>query len=206
MTEPTRPAFDPETRQWLAGLRAEGRERESTNARLYADLLRVARIEARGRGAARGICGPELDDLAHHAAADAMMTIMRKLDEFRGESQFTTWAHRFVALDVIHKVGRHFWRRATVQLDTDEPTALSPPADDPERTAEWRALADAVRRSLDEDLTAHQRSAFVALVLHGGTAESVAEQLGANRNAVYKVVFDARRKIRTRLAADGLLG
>jgi RNA polymerase sigma-70 factor (ECF subfamily) len=205
MTNPTPPDLDSETQEWLIGLRAGGPHQERTNARLYADLLRVARIEAIGRGLAKGIGGPELEDLAHQAAADSMMVILRKLDEFRGESRFTTWAHRFVALDVTHKVGRHPWRHPTVPLEFEDLTMLSATTDDPQEVADWRALVDVVRDSLDQDLTSRQRSAFVALVVNGVSPGRLAEQTAANRNAVYKMVFDARQKIRTRLTTEGIL-
>jgi RNA polymerase sigma-70 factor (ECF subfamily) len=165
----------------------------------------VARIEAAGRALPRGITGPDLDDLAHQAAADSMMVIMRKLGEFRGESKFTTWAHRFVALDVTQKVGRHYSRRPTVSLELEELTAVSPATDDPQQIVDWRELADVVSRSLAEDLTSRQRSAFIALVVKGMAADFLAEQTGANRNALYKMIFDSRRKIRNRLIIEGVL-
>jgi len=206
MTRSTHAGFDPDTQKWLVGLRADGRKRDRMTALLYDDLLRVAHIEVRQRGTGRGITGPELDDLAHQAAADAMMAVISRLDEFRGESKFTTWAHRFVALDVMHKLGRHFWLRPFVPLENDEIAGPGPATEDPEEMVQWRALLEGVRRALDQDLTARQRSAFVELVWHGNTPEGLARQLGTNRNAIHKMVFDARRRIRTRLAADGLLG
>jgi RNA polymerase sigma-70 factor (ECF subfamily) len=205
MTMTTPPDLDSETQEWLIGLRAGGPQQERTNARLYADLLRVARIEAIGRGLAKGIAGPELEDLAHQAAADSMMIILRKLDEFRGESRFTTWAHRFVALDVTHKVGRHPWRHPTVPLEFEDLTMISGPIDDPQEVAQWRAVVDVVRDSLEKDLTSRQRSAFVALVFGGVNPRQLAEQTDGKRNAIYKMVFDARQKIRIRLAAEGIL-
>jgi RNA polymerase sigma-70 factor (ECF subfamily) len=206
MTRATDSGFDPDTQQWLVGLRADGRERDRMTALLYGDLVRVAHIEVLQRGAGRGITGPELDDLAHQAAADALMAVVRRLDEFRGECKFTTWAHRFVALDVMHKLGRHFWRRPFVPLENDEIAGPGPAIDDPEEMVQWRALSDGVRRALEQNLTARQRSAFVELVWYGNTPEGLARQLGTNRNAIYKMVCDARHRIRRRLTADGLLG
>jgi RNA polymerase sigma-70 factor (ECF subfamily) len=134
-----------------------------------------------------------------------MMAIISKLDDFRGESKFTTWAYRFVALDVMHKLGRHFWLRPVVPLENAEAAGVGPATEDPEQVVRWRALLKGVSRAVDQDLTARQRSAFVELVWHGNTAEGLARQRGTNRDAVYKLVFDARRKIRARLTADGLL-
>ena len=63
------------------------------------------------------IGGPELDDLAHQACADAMLAITAKLDQFRHESRFTTWAYRFVILEVSNKLGRHFWNAHDVSIE-----------------------------------------------------------------------------------------
>jgi RNA polymerase sigma-70 factor, ECF subfamily len=81
-------------------------------------LLRVARAEVRRRGGQLRISGPELDDLAHQAAADAVVAIIAKIGEFRGESRFTTWAYKFVIFEVSGKIGRHFWRQPQVPMDT----------------------------------------------------------------------------------------
>jgi RNA polymerase sigma-70 factor (ECF subfamily) len=82
---------------------------------------------------------------------------------------------------------------------------VSPATDDPQQIVDWRELADVVSRSLAEDLTSRQRSAFIALVVKGMAADFLAEQTGANRNALYKMIFDSRRKIRNRLIIEGVL-
>jgi RNA polymerase sigma-70 factor (ECF subfamily) len=83
-------------------------------------LVRIARAEVRRRGPRVQIVGPELDDLAYRAAADALLAITDKLGQFRGESRFTTWAHKFVIFEVSAKIGRHFWRQPGVPLDTED--------------------------------------------------------------------------------------
>jgi RNA polymerase sigma-70 factor, ECF subfamily len=77
--------------EWVRALSGGRVEREDATARLHEMLLRVARAEARRRGGQLRISGPELDDLAHQAAADAVLAIIAKIGEFRGESRFTTW-------------------------------------------------------------------------------------------------------------------
>ena len=103
--------LDPESAEWLRTLGVTGREQHAAHARLHSLLLRIARSEIRRRGTSLPISGPDLDDLAHHAAADAMLAITGKLETFRGESRFTTWAYRFVILEVSAKIGRHLWHR-----------------------------------------------------------------------------------------------
>jgi RNA polymerase sigma-70 factor, ECF subfamily len=150
--------------------------------------------------------GRELDDLATQAADDATYAVLAKVDQFRGESRFTTWAYRFVVLEVSHKLGRHFWRQPRAEL-TDEdwqrlPDALGAP---PDHQVEVRELAHAVRRAVDE-LTDHQRRVFVSVVLQGVPLDALAVRDDTTRNALYKTLFDARRKIRAHLVANGYLG
>src|SRR5579859_3702927 len=102
---------------WIGGLGASGPAYDETVASLHDLLLRVARAELGRRRAQLPLAGPELDDLAHQAAADAVVAVVRKVGEFRGESRFTTWACKFAIFEVSTKVGRHFWQRPTVAMD-----------------------------------------------------------------------------------------
>ncbi len=199
-------ALDPESADWLDALDADGGDAEAACARLHELLLRVARGEVRRRGPAAGIDGPELDDLAHQAAADALVAIRRKLPEFRGESRFTTWAYRFVIFEVSTKIGRHFWRRPHTRLDSEDWSRLPDRFGlDPERESEWRDLLAALRHAVDEVLTARQRQVFVAVVLNGIPGDALMHELGTTRNAIYKNLYDARRKLRAELVNAGHL-
>jgi hypothetical protein len=110
-------APDAESAQWVSALSGCGDERDHAVARLHEALLRVARAELARRAGQLRISGPELDDLAFQAAADA---VVAKVGQFRGESRFTTWAYRFVILEVSAKVGRHFWGQPHVPMDTGD--------------------------------------------------------------------------------------
>jgi RNA polymerase sigma-70 factor, ECF subfamily len=199
-------APDAESVEWVRSLRRGGAEGDAGLERLHGLLLRVARSELRRRNSRKLIAGPELDDLAHQACADAMVAITAKLDQFRHESRFTTWAYRFVILEVSNKLGRHFWRSPDVSIDEEDwdrlPGAFGL---DPQRRAEWQELIDALRRAIDETLTPHQRRLFVAIVLNGVPVDALALELGSNRNAIYKALFDARRKLRQTLVANGYM-
>src|SRR5579859_5191582 len=98
--------LDPESAEWLRVLGGAGPRREAALARLHAMLLRIAQREARRRGPRLLIAGPELEDLACQAAADALMAITGKLGQFRGESRFTTWACKFAIFEVSAKIGQ----------------------------------------------------------------------------------------------------
>jgi len=202
----TVPRLDPDSAAWLADLAGPGPQQEAALARLHAMLVRIARREAARRAPRLQLAGPELDDLADQAAADALLAITGKLGQFRGGSRFTTWAYKFVILEVSAKIGRHFWRRPGVRMDAEDWDRL--PASlgfDPAQEAEWRDLLAALRRAVDEELTARQRRVFVALVLAGVPLDALVIELESSRNAIYKTMFDARRKLRAALAANGYL-
>ena len=191
---------------WVAALQGPGAERDDAVARLHETLLRGARSELHRRHGQLNVSGPELDDLAHQAAADAMLAIMAKLDQFRGESKFTTWAYKFVMFEVSAKVGRHFWRTPPVALTTEDWDRLPDRFGfDPAGESERRDFVRAVHRAVQQDLTEHQRQVFVALVLDSVPLDALAEKLGSSRNAIYKTMFDARRKLRASLVANGYM-
>jgi RNA polymerase sigma-70 factor (ECF subfamily) len=199
--------LDPESAGWLSALTGTGAEREAALERLHGLLVRIARGEVARRGPRLQITGPELDDLAYQAAADALVAITAKLRQFRGESRFTTWAYKFVIFEVSAKLGRHFWRRPHLPLDTQHWDRLPDRFGfDPAQQSEWRDLVAALRRAVDEELTARQREVFVAVVVNEVPLDALAARLGSNRNAIYKMMFDARRKLRAALAASGHLG
>ncbi len=191
---------------WVRSLSSTGAVRDEAVSRLHSLLVGIARGEVHRRRSTLRLAGPELDDIAHQAAADALMAITGKLGDFRGESRFTTWAYRFVVLEVSSKIGRHFWRHPPVAMADEDWDRLPDRLGlDPHREAQSRELADAVRRAVDAALTPHQRRVFVTIVLDGIPLDAVALDLGCTRNAIYKTMFDARRRLRAELVAGGLL-
>ena len=198
--------LDPESAEWLRVLAVAGPQRQAALARLHGNLLRIAQREVRRRAQPLRITGPEVEDLAYQAAADALMAITGKLGQFRGESRFTTWAYRFVIFEVSAKIGRHFWRHPPVPLDAEDWDRLPDRFGfEPAQEAEWRDLLAALRRAVDTELSPRQRQVFVAIVLNDVPLDALVLELGSNRNAIYKVLFDARRKLRSVLVANGYL-
>jgi RNA polymerase sigma-70 factor (ECF subfamily) len=125
--------------EWLRALTAGGAEQQAALARLHDLLVRIAHSETRRRSGQLPVAGPELDDLAYQAAADALMAITAKLGQFRGESRFTTWAYKFVIFEVSAKIGRHFWRHPSVPMDAEDWDWLPGRFGlEPGREAEWR--------------------------------------------------------------------
>lgn len=199
--------LDAESADWLASLAPDAAGRAAALTGLHGLLLAASRAELRRRGARVAITGPELEDLAQQAADDALMAIIAKLDTFAGRSKFTTWAYKFAILEVSSKLGRHFWQRpGAVSLETAQWDRLPDRFGfTPEEAAESADLLRAVRDCVEHDLTEHQRAMFVAVVLDGVPLDALVAKLDTNRNAVYKAVFDARRKIRQALIANGYL-
>ena len=118
-----------------------------------------------------------------------------------------TWAYKFVVFEVSAKLGRHFWRRPMAPLSREAWERLPDRFGfDPAQESEWRDMLAALRRAVEEELTPRQREVFVAIVVNEVPLDALAIQLGSNRNAIYKMVFDARRKLRAALVANGYLG
>src|SRR6516225_3044930 len=174
--------LDGESAEWPQALADTSPRREEALARLHGLLLRTARSEVARRGPRLQLTGPELDDLAYQAAADALVAITSKLGQFRGESRFTTWAYKFVMFEVSAKIGRHFWRHPSVRLDAEGWERLPDRFGfDPAQEAEWRDLLAALRRAVDEELTARQRRIFVAIVLNAVPLDTLVIELASNR-------------------------
>ena len=200
-------ALDGESRDWLEALSGTGPTREAAVERLHALLLRAASFEVVRRQRAGGVSGGSgnLDDLAMHAADDALVAVLGKLHTYRGDSRFTTWAYKFALLEAGVKLRRRPWHGREVLLEADGWEQL---LDDrratPHDQVETSELIDAVRDAIAEVLTAHQRAVLVAITLNDVPIDVLAERRGTTRGALYKTLHDARRKLRARLAQDGL--
>jgi RNA polymerase sigma-70 factor, ECF subfamily len=201
----TPPLLDPESRQWLRDLRARGREHEDALARLHALLLRAARFEcARRRPALPHLRGNDLEDIANQAADDALVSILARLESFRGASRFTTWAYKFALLEAAVKLRRRAWQGREIPLEPETWSLFSSAGIEPEESAEQSELLETLQRAIAEVLTPHQRRVLVALALNGVPIDVLAERLNTTRNALYKTLHDARRKLRAHLGDLGL--
>ena len=197
-------AAAPGLEEWHLDLRAEGSAREEAVTHLHGLLLRAARFEVfRRRGSLSQLSAVELDELAQDAADDAVVSVLRRLDDFRGESSFRTWAYKFALLEAAVKVRRRAWRDREVTLEPDRWESLAHAGPGPDDDAENAALLEAVREGIRTALTPRQRQVLVATVLEGVPIDVLAERLGSNRNALYKMLHDARRRLREHVAAAG---
>jgi RNA polymerase sigma-70 factor (ECF subfamily) len=182
-----------------------GAPRDEAVARLHALLLRAARFEvSRRRPTLPHLRGDDLDDLAHQAADDALVSVLRRLDHFRGLSRFTTWAYKFALLEAAVKLRKRAWQGREIPLDDEGWSAFASSDAEPAAEAEQNELLEALRRAVDGVLTAHQRRVLVALAVDGVPIDVLAEELVTTRGALYKTLHDARRKLRRHLEESGL--
>lgn len=199
------PPLDEESRRWLDELRADGAGKDAAIGRLHALLLRAARFEvARRRPTLPHLRGDELDDIAFEAADDALMSVLRRLDDFRGASRFTTWVYKFALLEAAVKLRKRAWQGREVPLEPETWSLFSSAGLEPDGEAEQSELLATLQQAIGEVLTPHQRRVLVALALNGVPIDVLADRLGTNRGALYKTLHDARRKLRRHLDECGL--
>jgi RNA polymerase sigma-70 factor, ECF subfamily len=185
--------------QWLAELR--GPNPGKALADLY-DLL------VRGLKAALGSYGGGVEANVGDFAQEALIKITGNLDSFRGESRFTTWAQKIAMNVALTELKRRRWRDVSLEdLFAQREAADRGPAATqltPEELAFQNMVLGELRRMVDEELTDRQREAVVAVLLEGMPISEVARRMGTNQNALYKLLHDARRKLKSQMQAAGL--
>ena len=187
--------------EWLAELR--GPERDRAIGDLRAVIVRGLKVTFGGR--VRG-----LDETAEDLAQDALIRILDNLDSFRGESRFTTWAQRIAVRVAYTELRRRRWRDVSLQEVIErheggrQPDALGDRGSSPERETARKMMVETFQRFIAEELTERQREAMVAVMFEGMPLEEAARRMETNRNALYKLLHDARKKLKRRIEAEGL--
>jgi RNA polymerase sigma-70 factor (ECF subfamily) len=187
--------------EWLAGLR--GPERERAIGDLRAVIVRGLKVTFSGR--VRG-----LDETVEDLAQDTLIRILDNLDSFRGESRFTTWAQRIAVRVAYTELRRRRWRDVSLQEVIErheggrQPAALADRGPSPERETARKMMVETVQSFIAEELTERQREAMVAVMFEGMPLEEAARRMETNRNALYKLLHDARKKLKRRIEAEGL--
>jgi RNA polymerase sigma-70 factor (ECF subfamily) len=154
----------------------------------------------------------DLDMLVEDFVQDSLVRILDKLDTFRGESQFTTWAQKIAVRVAFSEMRRQRWKDISIQdlIPEDEdfgdftPTVLSDPGPNPEIQTSQNIMMDLVMRLIKDELTEKQRDVMLAVIIGGMPLEEVAKRMDTNRNALYKLIHDARKRLLARLADEGL--
>ena len=197
------PRFDEKSQAWLDALHSRGARREEAIGRLHALLIREARFEVGRRTAfLTHPSGRDLDDLAEQAANDAVVAILAKLDQFRGDSLFTTWARRFVQREAPAKLRRRLGHARELPADDGFEDARMWPvhADSPHELSVAKESAEKLARLIADELTTRQREVLIALTIDGEPTAELAKRLDTSTGALYKNLYDARRKLEAGLA------
>ena len=187
--------------EWLTTLHGPGRDE------VLADL-RALLVRSLGYGLAgwSGVDEATVEDLAQ----DGLLRVLDGLDSFRGESHFTTWARKIAINGAFTELRRRRWREVSLDemielAETDFiPQRLADPGAGTDKQATQRIFLSTLRRIIDEELTDRQRQALVAFYIHGVPLEEVAKRMGTNRNALYKLLHDARQRLKKWLMVKGL--
>jgi RNA polymerase sigma-70 factor (ECF subfamily) len=196
---------DAESKRWLRALAGTGHAHDEAVGRLHELLLRAARYEvSRRRVTLPHLRGGDHHDLAEQAADDALVAVLGKLEDFRGESRFTTWAYKFALYEAAVKLRRRAWQDRELPLEPESWPEIASRALSPQEHVAEGELLDALLEAIRDTLSAHQREVLVAITLNGVPIDVLAERLNTTRGALYKTLHDARRKLRARLGAQGL--
>ena len=193
--------------EWLSDLKSEGVRRESALADLRAILL-AGLPYALSRWLSPS--NPQFDALAEETVQEALLRVLDHLDTFEGRSQFTTWANKIAVRLAISELRRQRWKDVSLDELLDNPDTPPParlmeaPGGGPEVASEQREMLAMVQRLIASELTERQRQALVAIGVRGMPLEEVARHMGTNRNAMYKLLHDARMRLKRALASQGL--
>jgi RNA polymerase sigma-70 factor, ECF subfamily len=193
--------------EWLTALREGGRGQEAALAELRQGLLRALRVCLTKRHEIQGsLHSAETHHLAEDCAQEAILIIQAKLDGFRGESQFMTWAFSVAIRVALGELRRRRWRQATIERAQLGQALPAWPIDElgPERSLQQREAWALLARLIDTELTQRQRTALIAHAFQEMPLDLVAEWLGTNRNSLYKLIHDARKRLKQALIAHGV--
>jgi RNA polymerase sigma-70 factor (ECF subfamily) len=197
--------------EWLSALKSSGAEQADAITDLRAYVMRAAmHALSRSRGSLGHLGSTAVNQLAEDCAQDALLAILQHLGEFRGESRFTTWVYSFAINIALVAARREGWKRVPLDQLIDNPhldewmagEGRAPAADPHRRTLQRETLA-VIREAIDHHLSDRQRQALKAIFFEGVPLYELARHWGSNRNAVYKLLHDARRKLKAYLEERG---
>ena len=192
---------------WLSDLRAEGTIRDAALEDLRS-IIKKGLPYALSRWLSPS--QPQFEALVEEVTQETLLRVLDQLDTFEGRSQFTTWVHKIAVRIALTELRRKRWRDSSLDELTENEDVPPPQgllADSqagPDTIAERADLLEHVRRVIDEELTDRQRQALVLLGLQNMPMEDAARKLKTNRNALYKLLHDARLRLKTRLALEDI--
>ncbi|HET9590406.1 MAG TPA: sigma-70 family RNA polymerase sigma factor [Anaerolineales bacterium] len=199
--------------EWLHDLNASGSVQEAAIADLRDLLLRAALyFFSRNLGDFQGLDRDEIMQRAEDCAQDALIAVLNRLSDFRGDSKFTTWAYKFAINMAMTAARRERWKGVSLDelASADKSNLFEWLMEDksqgvgPEQVAMQAEMRATLREVIERELTEKQRRVLILMVFHEVPMDEVVRHLGTNRNAVYKLLHDARRKLKSGLQARGI--
>ena len=192
--------LDPESEAWIERLKPGSPDLEAGIEELHSLLLKGARFEvSRRRATLPHLWSGDCEDLAEQSADDALIAVLRKLDDFRGESRFTTWAYKFVLMEAANRIRSCAWQGREIPTDPDRCSLLTACESTAQQDLEMKELFTALKEAIADDLSPNQREVLVAITLNDVPVDVLAERRGTSRGAIYKTMHDARQKLRAAL-------
>jgi RNA polymerase sigma-70 factor, ECF subfamily len=198
--------------EWLDALRGDGDMQRAALEDLRKRLHRsIYYYLSQDRSDLRDLAPKELQAMAGDMAQDAVLRVLDNLGSFRGESRFTTWVNKIgirLAISTLRRARYKNFSLDDLTADGDflsataNLTSDTPPT--PERATERDDVMVKIEGAFRDALTERQYQALVAVALDNVPMDIVAEQMGTNRNALYKLIHDARRKLKVHLENEGL--
>ena len=194
--------------EWIADIKAEGAQKEAA----LGDL-RAAIISGLPYALSNYLSpdNPQFQSLAEEVTQDTLLRVLDRLDSFEGRSRFTTWVQKIAVRIALTELRRRRWRDFSLDSLVEEneegvsfPSLMIDPAPNPDTLSQQSDMMQRIGRIINEELTEKQRQAMVATAIEGVPLEEVARRMDMNRNALYKLLHDARLRLKKRLANEGL--
>ena len=192
---------------WLQDLQAGGTQRDTALADLRALLLRAL---PQGISKLLSPDNPEFESFIEDTAQETLLRVLARLDTFEGRSQFTTWVYKISVRVALNELRRRKWRDVSLEglmedeADDSAPHQFASFEPGPAAIVERADVLQRVQDIMAEELTERQRAAMYAINMQGVPMEVVAQRMGTNRNALYKLLHDARLRLKHRLEREGL--
>jgi RNA polymerase sigma-70 factor (ECF subfamily) len=200
--------IDRTNEEWIAGLKSEGDQKEAALADLRA-VIASGLPYALSKYLSPD--NPQFQSLAEEVTQDTLLRVLDHLDTFEGRSRFTTWVHKIAVRIALSELRRRRWRDFSLDSLVEEneegvsfPSLMIDPSPNPDTLTQQNDMMMRVGRLINEELTEKQRQAMVATAIEGVPLEEVARRMDMNRNALYKLLHDARLRLKKRLANEGL--
>lgn len=192
--------------EWVADLRGGGDGRESA-----LEDLRAAVVAGLPYALSNWLSpdNPGFASLAEETAQETLLRVGDRLDSFEGRSKFTTWTHKIAVRIALTELRRRRWRDVSLdglvgEESDDSDSMIADPTPNPDTLAERGNMVGLIRKLIMEELTEKQRQAMVAVAIKGMPLEEVARRMGMERNALYKLMHDARLRLKKRMSREGL--